>query len=367
MPSHRSAVLPSRRGLIRGIAAGSATALVSAGTTGAAQAAPGPAPAPAHRKGRVREYWIAAESFPHNAVPNGRDEMSGATFTAAQTSFTALGFRAYTPGWGRPLPADLGPHGIGANTGIPGPVIRAQVGDTLKVHFRNDDHHYRWPHSMHPHGVRYTPDNDGGWVAASPDTPGTAVPYGGTYTYTWTAEPSSVGTWPYHDHSVPQTVPGASSGGGMGAMGGGTMEIGAQLGLVGVLVVTDHHTPDVDREFALVFHDLYANDVPSLAQDLDLFNGYAFLGNTPTFHARAGERVRWRIVALGKEFHVFHLHGHRWRSGLGYQGWVDSQIVGPSTSLTVEYTEDNPGDWLYHCHVVDHMMGGMVGRYTVSG
>ncbi|MFD0327971.1 multicopper oxidase domain-containing protein [Streptacidiphilus monticola] len=140
-------------------------------------------------------------------------------------------------------------------------------------------------------------------------------------------------------------------------MGGGTMEIGAQLGLVGVLVVTDHHTPDVDREFALVFHDLYANDVPSLAQDLDLFNGYAFLGNTPTFHARAGERVRWRIVALGKEFHVFHLHGHRWRSGLGYQGWVDSQIVGPSTSLTVEYTEDNPGDWLYHCHVVDHMMG----------
>ncbi|MFD0327970.1 multicopper oxidase domain-containing protein [Streptacidiphilus monticola] len=105
--------------------------------------------------------------------------MSGATFTAAQTSFTALGFRAYTPGWGRPLPADLGPHGIGANTGIPGPVIRAQVGDTLKVHFRNDDHHYRWPHSMHPHGVRYTPDNDGGWVAASPDTPAPPSPTAG--------------------------------------------------------------------------------------------------------------------------------------------------------------------------------------------
>ena len=33
--------------------------------------------------------------------------------------------------------------------------------------------------------------------------------------------------------------------------------------------------------------------------------------------------------------------------------------------LTVEYTEDNPGDWLYHCHVTDHMAGGMVGRYTV--
>ena len=28
--------------------------------------------------------------------------------------------------------------------------------------------------------------------------------------------------------------------------------------------------------------------------------------------------------------------------------------------------EDNPGDWLYHCHVAMHMMGGMIGRYTVS-
>ncbi|MEU7095650.1 multicopper oxidase domain-containing protein [Kitasatospora aureofaciens] len=24
-----------------------------------------------------------------------------------------------------------------------------------------------------------------------------------------------------------------------------------------------------------------------------------------------------------------------------------------------------PGDWIYHCHVTDHMMGGMVGRYKV--
>jgi hypothetical protein len=31
----------------------------------------------------------------------------------------------------------------------------------------------------------------------------------------------------------------------------------------------------------------------------------------------------------------------------------------------VEYIEDNPGRWLYHYHVVDHMMVGMVG-YTAS-
>ena len=44
----------------------------------------------------------------------------------------------------------------------------------------------------------------------------------------------------------------------------------------------------------------------------------------------------------------------------------DAQILGPATTLTVEYTEDNPGDWLSHCHVTDHMARGMVGRSVMS-
>src|SRR5437764_15234365 len=45
---------------------------------------------------------------------------------------------------------------------------------------------------------------------------------------------------------------------------------------------------------------------------------------------------------------------------------VDTQVFGPATTLTVEYTEDNPGTWLYHCHVTDRMAGGMVGFYEVA-
>ncbi|MDJ0346085.1 multicopper oxidase domain-containing protein [Streptomyces sp. H10-C2] len=319
----------------------------------------------------MREFWIQADSFEHNAVPNGYDGMMGRRFSPDQTTFWAIGFRAYTPSWGRPLDADLGTDGIGTNAGIPGPVLRAEVGDTIRVHFRNNDEHYRWPHSIHPHGVQYDRDNDGGWLADDPRHPGTAIPFGGTYTYTWHCQGSSVGTWLYHDHSVPQAIPApagaASKGGTADTMGSAeaVMEIGAELGMLGILVVTDENTPPVDREFTLFLHDAYTDDVPSLAQDLDMFNGGAFLDNTPTFTARVGDRVRWRIAALGKEFHVFHIHGHRWESNQGYQGWVDSQILGPSTTLTVEYTEDNPGDWIYHCHVTDHMTGGMVGRYRV--
>jgi FtsP/CotA-like multicopper oxidase with cupredoxin domain len=31
-----------------------------------------------------------------------------------------------------------------------------------------------------------------------------------------------------------------------------------------------------------------------------------------------------------------------------------------------DFVADNPGKWLYHCHVTDHMMGGMVGLYVIN-
>lgn len=403
-----------RRSLLRAMTGGGALAALSLSATPASATPAGSAPggtaadwdtdpfAPQvfRPSGRVREFWVQADSFAHNAVANGRDGMTGMAFTAGQTTYQAIGYRAYTANWGRPLPADHGPHGIGPNSGIPGPVLRAEVGDVIKVHFRNNDAHYKWPHSMHPHGVHYNPAGDGGWMADDPKRPGTAVPYQGTYTYTWTCVPGSVGSWPYHDHAAPQMIPreaAQASGGGTAsagaaaqpsaqpsgqpsaqpsagtmvdsgesrAFGGGgpVMEIGAELGLFGMIAVTDRNTPEVDREFVLFFHDVAAGDVPSLKQDLSLCNGGAFVDNAPTFAARVGERVRWRIATLGNSFHVFHVHGHRWRTA---EGWVDSQLLGPSTTLTVEYREDNPGDWLYHCHVAAHMMHGMAGRYTVS-
>ncbi len=292
--------------------------------------------------GVVREYWIQADSFFHNLVPTGHDRMMGMHFTASQSSYWAIGYRAYTPNWGSPLPGD---SNIGPNTGIPGPIIRAQVGDTILVHFRNNDTHYGFPHSIHPHGVRYTPPNDGAWTAFDPNKPGTAVAFGQSYDYQWNAISSSVGTWPYHDHSLPQN---------------NLMEYNVELGLFGMFAITDSSTPTVDQEICLVIHDLYQSDVSSLSQDFDCFNGYAYMGNTPTFNVAMNSHVRWRIVAYGKEFHAFHLHGHRW---IFNNRFDDTLILGPATTVTFDYIEDNPGKWLYHCHVTDHMMGGMVGMY----
>jgi FtsP/CotA-like multicopper oxidase with cupredoxin domain len=298
--------------------------------------------------GSHKEFWIQAESFRRDLVPNGLDGMSGNTFTKTDTTYWALGYRAYTADFGAPLPAG---GAIGDNSGIPGPVLRLNVGDTVKVHFRNADAHNQWPHSLHPHGVRYTPDSDGAWLATDPDKPGTAVAYGDTYTYTWKVLPSSVGTWPYHDHSMPQAL----------EHGGTPMpEASATLGMFGVIVVEDASAPAADRENIVFFHDIY---LPTLVQQFNCVNGHAFIDNTPTFQAKVGDRVRWRVATLGDNFHVFHLHGHRWEFNGRYD---DSVVFGPAATLTFDYVEDNPGDWLYHCHVAMHMMGGMIGRYTVT-
>ena len=44
----------------------------------------------------------------------------------------------------------------------------------------------------------------------------------------------------------------------------------------------------------------------------------------------------------------------------------DTQTVGPAESYRIRWRENAPGTWLYHCHVEDHMMKGMIGIYQVS-
>jgi manganese oxidase len=93
-------------------------------------------------------------------------------------------------------------------------------------------------------------------------------------------------------------------------------------------------------------------------------NGRAFIGNTPTFRARVGQLVQWDVLAIGDEFHTFHLHGHRWPGPGGAP--IDTRTVGPAESWRFRIREDEPGSWLYHCHVEFHQMNGMIGLYRVA-
>ncbi|HVN10466.1 MAG TPA: multicopper oxidase domain-containing protein [Kineosporiaceae bacterium] len=96
-----------------------------------------------------------------------------------------------------------------AYLGFLGPVIRAAVGDTVKVVFRNN---CSIPASVHPHGLFYRKDSEGAPYndrTSGDDKSDDAVPRGGRHTYTWLVpdragpgphDGSSV-MWMYHSHT----------------------------------------------------------------------------------------------------------------------------------------------------------------------
>ncbi len=279
----------------------------------------------------TRHYWIAAVPETWNIVPSGRDPISGRVVTPAESTMQTVLYRKFTRDWGRPLPDRF--HS-GDNDGIPGPTIRARVGDTVLVHFRNMDTAFNRPHSMHFHGFHYSFSSDGSFIPGETGI-GAAVPPGESVTYRLRAVRGTAGVWPYHDH-------------------GPNMQESIRGGMYGAIVIRGARERRPDRENVVFF---------AFHQGFHTVNGRAFIGNTPTFRARVGELVQWNVLAIGDEFHTFHVHGHRWR----FAGEnIDNRNVGPAESFRVRFRAEAPGAWLYHCHVEFHQMNGMIGLFRVG-
>jgi FtsP/CotA-like multicopper oxidase with cupredoxin domain len=283
-------------------------------------------------------------------------------------------FREYTPDFGKLVPQPK-------HLGILGPVIRGVVGDTIVVHFLNNT---RFPTSMHPHGVVYDKASEGSPYTDSADdltnsAPGDdAVPPGTEYTYTWLAtersgpagrDVSSI-AWAYHGHT---DEPGD-----------------ANAGLVGFIVITrkgsarpDATPKDVDREFFSLF-TVFDENVSSLAsvngadvvppgadeemfEESNLMHGINGLisGNNRGYDMVEGERVRWYLIAMGTEvdMHTVHWHGI---AGVHDGRRKDVVNIGPGVTESVDFVADNPGTWMLHCHVNDHISAGMMTKFTIT-
>ncbi|MEA2392822.1 MAG: hypothetical protein QOJ82_713 [Solirubrobacteraceae bacterium] len=305
-----------------------ATFVATLACTGAAASAAAPAASAAGR-----EYWVAAQPAPTwNMIPNQRDAIMGTAYPPSQSLFPTVVYRRYTPNWGRPLPNQIA--GSSNQDLIPGPLLRARVGDRLLVHFKNLDTLFNRPHSMHFHGVHYKPSSDGAYLPGFSGRDGDVKP-GQSWTYRLTAGSDSVGVWPYHDHSP-------------------SMDESIAGGMYGMLSILGANESWPDREFEVVFAPM---------GQFQTIDGRAFVGNTPVFTSFVGQTIQWDVMAMGSEHHTFHVHGHRWISG-GVPR--DTQSIGPAETYRIRWTEQDPGTWLYHCHVEAHMMAGMIGIYQVK-
>ncbi len=243
---------------------------------------------------------------------------------------------------------------------IPGPAIVLTEGDTAYVTLEHGIAGSELPVSLHVHGVHYPFDSDGTTKVLNGVADHAAFP-GKPYTYEWIAAPGTAGTWMYHDHAFGDPKVGAEDKGLFG-----TLIVNPRSGKVPALIdgkVTQVSLRDVKREFILWMHE-----TTFWGQEINhIVNRQVPLWTNPTVGAREGELVRFHVIGIGTAFHTFHLHGHRWIEP-GTTQVVDTVNIGPisRTSFVVRAGEGvGPGDWHYHCHVIQHMQSGMMGKFRV--
>jgi FtsP/CotA-like multicopper oxidase with cupredoxin domain len=298
----------------------------------------------------TRHYYIAAEDVTWNYAPSGQDLMMGSPIPMpwrAKTSWTKTRFIEYTDASftvRKPQPVWLG---------ILGPIIRAEVGDEILVDFFNRSHEQ---HNMHPHGLRYDKNDEGGYYLPV-GRGGSHVPPGVHFIYHWFADEgsgpgpgqlSSV-VWWYHAHI--------------------DEEAETNAGLMGPIVITakgharpDGSPKDVDQEFVASF--MIFDEMGGKADGLFYaINGYIF-GNLPGLMMKKGDKVRWYLLGMGSEqdLHTPHWHGKTVTDG---RRNLDVVELLPGSMATVDMIADNPGTWMFHCHVADHMESGMMAVYTI--
>lgn len=363
------------------------------------------ASAPAQEKpsGTVHTYYVAADEVEWNYTPLGTDGMMGMPFMGFAALFSERGahrigstyrkaiYREYSDATFTQL-KPRSPEW--EHLGIVGPVLRAEVGDTIKVVFKNNATH---PYSMHPHGVFYEKPSEGSGYQDGNSSPNkNGVPPAQTHTYVWEVperagpgpnDPSSI-VWLYHSHAnEPRDV---------------------ESGLVGPIIISRKgmagptgRPKDVDREFVTLFMifdensswylqhniDTYTSDPKSVnklenapVDDQGVFsafgsgflavnfrssiNGYMY-GNAPIMTMKKGEHVRWYVVTLGEgvNLHTPHWHGNTILNG-GHR--TDVIFIGPAQMETVDMVPDDPGTWMYHCHFDEHMQARMMALYKVE-
>jgi FtsP/CotA-like multicopper oxidase with cupredoxin domain len=232
----------------------------------------------------------------------------------------------------------------GFNGSMPGPTIEVNQGDRVRIVVTNElpeDTFVHW------HGFELPVQYDGAaTLTQNPIKPGKQMVY--------EFDIHEEGTFFYHSHVAMQEA----------------------FGQVGWFIVHPKKVfdPPVDRDFGLIFQNFSippthtVSDSWAMDWNWHTINGRSGPMTTPLV-CKHGERVRVRLLNFAPmQHHPIHLHGHTfWITGhegarIPKSAWVprNNEIVGVAQASTLEIIANNPGDWIFHCHMVHHMMNHMV-------
>lgn len=346
----------------------------------------------------VRHYYIAAEEIIWNYAPSGIDTFTQENLTAPGSasevffeqgptriggSYKKLVYREYTDA-SFTNQKKRGPEE--EHLGILGPVIWAEVGDTIRVTFHNKG---TYPLSIEPIGVRVSKDNEGSYYASHHNPSSGSVPPSAshvapqqTFTYEWTV-PKEVGPT-YKDPVC------------LSKMYYSAVDPTKDIftGLIGPMKICrkgslheNGRQKDVDKEFYLFPTVFDENESLLLDDNIRMFttaphlvdkededfqesnkmhsmNGFMY-GNQPGLSMCKGESVVWYLFSAGNEADV---HGIYF-TGNTYLSKGERRDTGnlfPQTSLTLFMQPDAQGTFDVECLTTDHYTGGMKQKYTVN-
>ncbi|XP_063169509.1 hephaestin isoform X1 [Candoia aspera] len=342
-------------------------------------------------KGKLREYYIAAKEVRWNYGPSGFDQSTGKSLREPD-SFSERFFKQSSsqPG-GTYWKAKYIEYTDGTfrvekerteeekHLGILGPVIKAEVGDTIQVAFANKA---SWPFSIQPHGVFYKKQWEGTPYQDGLLRNGASIKPFGNFTYLWMVPPH-VGptasdppclTWMYSSAADPTRD--------------------THSGLVGPLLICRPGTLNkrneqkgIDKEFYLLFgvfnenlswyvdvnrknlkyplgkEEPFEDNTFQESNRLHAINGFLF-GNLPLLDMCKGDTVSWHLLGLGSETDV---HGVVFQGNTILMNGMrrDTASLFPHTFTTALMQPDNQGTFGVYCQTSNHFQYGMKGRYSV--
>jgi FtsP/CotA-like multicopper oxidase with cupredoxin domain len=228
------------------------------------------------------------------------------------------------------------------NGQVPGPMIRVQPNDRVRVRVRND---LPEATTVHWHGLILPIEQDG-----VPELSQAPIPPGDEHVYEFDI-PDTPGTYFYHTHfSADRQQP---------------------LGLYGALIIDDPEPPsDVASEHVIALGEwtvIGSETYPAMQLEGMLPNYFTFNGKsypaTETLEAKVGHRILFRLIGSGQFIHPIHIHGGPFEIVATDGNPVppaarltkDTVLVGPGERYDVVWTARSPGKWLLHCHINHHI------------
>lgn len=325
---------------------------------------------PGHREAGMEAELVVAEGVAASGDGTNHDEIDYAALDAAMTN-SILAFPATTEGVGNQTlePTILAdgtkyfeltteitewetePGKIvqawSYNGQVPGPAIRVEVGDKVRIRIINN---LPMGTDVHWHGIR-TPNSEDGVAPLTQEL----IEAGTEYEYNFVAERLSTGMYHAHHHGQMQVPNGL-----FGLFQIGEIAIPRGQTISGVTIPEDI---------------VIAQDIPMVLNDAGVIgyslNGKSFPATQP-YVVTKGDWITITYYNEGLQIHPMHMHQFpqlvisKDGFALDQPYYADTVNVAPGERYTVLVNPDTVGAWVWHCHILSHVERdtGMFGMVT---